>query len=142
MGCCVSALEPTANVLALVSAERRRLDDLRAMDSAHTRGLIVLRAEEGAKALQNLEQILGLRAEYEDKLRKEVAAAAAAQTQALAAALHPLQKDVTELRQVQFQQQGERSRETTMRTEFRSWISIVLGAAAVVAGYLFKGHSW
>lgn len=164
-------VDPTENVLALVAAAIRRQDDLRNMSNAHLQEIATLRAEH-AKELSHAEaaRIDAIRlidvgavnraaevasiqattlasqvATVAETLRAQVAAAATASTVALAAALEPIQKDVSELRQVQFQQQGERvakadDRDTrvTDRTQTNWLIGVVVGVVLFAAAEFLR----
>lgn len=127
----------------LREAEADRINAIRAVDV----GAVNRAAEVAAQQATTLATQV---AAVADALRLQVAAAATASATSLAAALAPIQKDVSELRQVQFQQQGERvaqrdDRET--RTTDRgqnNWaiglaITIVLFIAAeVIRGGIIK----
>jgi hypothetical protein len=82
-------------------AETNRIDAIRAVDV----GAVNRAAEVASAQAQNLATQLITTAEA---MRVQVAAAAQQAQTGLVAALEPIQKDVSELRQVQFQQQGER----------------------------------
>jgi hypothetical protein len=86
----------------LRAAESSRIDAIRAVDVG-----AVNRAAEvsAAQALTLATQV----ATSAETLRTQVAAAAQAQTIALAAALEPIQKDIQDLRRVQYEQQGQKS---------------------------------
>jgi hypothetical protein len=127
-------LDPTANVLGLVDAAVQRQDDLRTSDSSHLREIVTLRAEfekelrtaEAARvdairsvdvqAVQRAAEVAQAQATTlavqvaasAEAMRTQVAAAAQAATIALAAALEPIQKDIAELRKVQYETAGNR----------------------------------
>lgn len=131
----VPVIDPTKNVLDLVALHDRRQDDLRLASEKYLADLATLRAQLGeqlrvaesqrvdANRATDLAQVASARTEAEarattlaaqvtvvrDTLAGQVQAAAVAQTQSLTNALQPIIKDVSELRQVQFQQQGERA---------------------------------
>ena len=71
-----------------------------------------------------------------ETLRTQVAAAATASTVALAAALEPIQKDISDLRRNMYEQQGSRSQavETSARTStsIGTWIAL---AGVVILGF-------
>lgn len=169
-------IDPTRNVLDLVAAAIQRQDDLRDLTVTHIKEMAELRAEYEDKlrkaetaridairavdvgAVNRAAEVAALQATtlasqvatVAETLRTQVAAAATASTTALAAALEPIQKDVTELRQVQFQQQGERSATTTdreqgydRRFEARGWIQMAIGlglGAFPILVFALSGH--
>lgn len=127
-------IDPTKNVLDLVESAIKRQDDLRNMESQHTKELMNLRADH-YKELRILEaeRINAIRAvdvaavqsaanvsatqattlaaqvaQSAETLRNQVAAAATASTVALGAALDPIQKDIADLRKTQYEQAGQR----------------------------------
>jgi len=126
------AIDPTTNVKSDIAQAVKRLDDLRQMDREHTREMMELRARHTAEmrkaeadridAIRTVD-VAAVRAAAEvsatqattlaaqvatsaETLRNQVAAAATAATVALAAALEPIQKDIADLRRVQYEQQG------------------------------------
>jgi Flp pilus assembly protein TadB len=113
----------------LREAETARIDAIRAVDVG-----AVNRAAEVATA-----QALTLAAQVStsaETLRTQVAAAATASTVALAAALEPIQKDISDLRRNMYEQQGSRSQavETSARTStsIGTWIAL---AGVVILGF-------
>jgi len=74
-----------------------------------------------------------------ETLRNQVAAAAQASTVALAAALEPIQKDIADLRRVQYEQQGQKSAVVEQRSstsDLRNlWIG-VLGVLILAATFI------
>jgi multidrug efflux pump subunit AcrA (membrane-fusion protein) len=128
-------IDPTQNVLDLVKAAITRQDDLRAMESAHLREVMSLRAEydqrlrdaETARinairavdvgavnraaevSSQQANTLAAQVAQSAETLRTQVATAAAAASTALAAALDPIQRDIADLRRVQYETQGGKS---------------------------------
>jgi hypothetical protein len=62
-------VDPTANVLDLVAAGNQRQDDLRAMEGAHIRDLIGLRAGEAERRITATQYVDGLRDEHAKELR-------------------------------------------------------------------------
>lgn len=129
------AVDPTANVIALVKAGEKRADDLRLSEIRHRTEIDAIRADYDAKlrvaessridairavdvgavnraAEVSAAQALTLATQVAtsaETLRTQVAAAAQASTVALAAALEPIQKDIADLRRVQYEQQGQKS---------------------------------
>src|SRR4029077_2125896 len=66
----VPVIDPTANVLALVEAAVGRLDDLRESDAVSARENLALRAEVLRVQIDGIKDIVALRADYEEKLRR------------------------------------------------------------------------
>lgn len=153
-------VDPTANVLNLVEAAIKRQDDLREMESKHVREINDLRAAFGEK-LRNAEsaridairavdvgavnraaevaatQATTLAAQVStsaEALRNQVAAAASAQTIALAAALEPVQKDIADLRRVQYESVGQKTQ--VVETQARGG-TIGMWAGVAVAAFAF-----
>lgn len=113
-------------------AEAQRIDAIRAVDV----GAVNRAAEVATTQATTLATQVATVAET---LRTQVAAAATASTTALAAALEPIQKDVSDLRQVQFQQQGERVArvedrgiQVTDRGQSNWLIGVVISAAGLL----------
>jgi hypothetical protein len=128
-------IDPTKNVDALVEAAIRRQDDLRTVESTHIRELMSVRAsyeeklrtQEAARLdairavdianVESARQVAEARANTlatqqqasADALRDQVEQARITTAAALAQTVAPLQKAVEDLRQAQYQQQGERS---------------------------------
>jgi hypothetical protein len=67
-------VDPTANVLALVGAANERQDDLRAMEGAHIRELIAIRAAEHEHDKRALQDTDNLRSAHAKELRTAEAA--------------------------------------------------------------------
>lgn len=146
-------IDPTANVIALVEAAIRRLDDLRTNDAEHQREIAYLRAEYDDKlrdaeskridairavdvgavnraAEVSATQATTLAAQVAtsaETLRTQVAAAATATATALAAALEPLNIAIADLRRAQYEAQGQK----TQVTENRSSNAAVLAAVGL-----------
>ena len=90
--------------------EKARIDDIRAVDaSAVARASEVAAAQATALATQV--------AASAETLRTTVAAAATATATNLSAALNPIQQSISELRQVQFQAQGEKAAKTESKSD-------------------------
>lgn len=130
----IPVIDPTRNVLDLVSAAIQRQDDLRYAESHHIREIVALRADYDEKlrdaeasridAIRAVDvgavnraaevattQATTLAAQVStsaETLRGQVAAAANAATIALAAALEPVQKDIADLRRAQYEAQGQK----------------------------------
>jgi len=149
-----NVVDPTANVLQLVDAAVKRLDDLMTLQIQRQDDLRIARAH-------HIDEIIRIRAEYQsilddkeksriddiravdasavarasevaaaqatalatqvaasaETLRTTVAAAATATATNLSAALNPIQQSISELRQVQFQAQGEKAAKTESKTD-------------------------
>jgi hypothetical protein len=149
-----AVIDPTANVLQLVEAAITRQDDLRAAEGRRIDALMDLRAEyedrlrtaESARidAIRSVDTASVTRAAevaaaQAETLRNQVAAAAQASTVALAAALEPIQKDIADLRRVQYEQQGQKSAVVEQRSstsDLRNlWIG-VLGVLILAATFI------
>ena len=166
-------IDPTANVLDLVEAAIKRIDDIREVE---TRRVDDLRES----FLKHIEVVSMIRAHYEDELRvseskridavrtvdvaavaaaasaaetratalaqqvsasaeamrNQVAAAAQAASTALTAALEPIQKDVADLRRVQYEQQGQRANIEDRRATWTAGQGMVVAAILVVTAIL------
>lgn len=134
-------IDPTKNVLDLVTAAIQRQDDLRKAESIHIREIVTLRADYDEKlraaetaridAIRAVDvgavnraaevaatQALTLATQVStsaETLRNQVATAATASTVALAAALEPVQKDIADLRRAQYEQQGQKAQVSESR---------------------------
>jgi hypothetical protein len=159
-------IDPTKNVLDLVSAAVLRADDLRKEDRRfliaeikHSRELIRLRSDEQRREVKDIRRLEAMRHDHDKELRLaeaaridsiravdnqavqqaaqvsavqattlagqvaasaeamrvQVAATATASATALTNALEPIQKAIDDLRQAQYQQQGEKSQVTESR---------------------------
>jgi cobalamin biosynthesis Mg chelatase CobN len=93
---------------ALRMKETQRIDAIRAVDVQ-----AVQRAAE-VSAVQATTLATQVQASAET-LRTQVATTATAQTTALAAALEPIQKDISELRKTQYEQQGQKAAQVETR---------------------------
>jgi hypothetical protein len=93
---------------ALRNKETQRIDAIRAVDVQ-----AVQRAAE-VSAVQATTLATQVQASAET-LRTQVATTATAQTTALAAALEPIQKDISELRKTQYEQQGQKAAQVETR---------------------------
>ena len=127
--------DPTINVLQLVEAAISRQDDLRTQEGAHLRELSRMRDEHtelmrraeseridairsvDVQAVQRAAEVANTQAvtlatqvaASAEAMRVQVAAAASAASIALAAALEPVQKDIADLRRVQYEAAGSKS---------------------------------
>jgi leucyl aminopeptidase (aminopeptidase T) len=151
-------IDPTKNVDALVEASNRRQDDLREQEANAVRELISLRADYeerlrvaesaridairavdvnavAASATAAEARATALAAQVAasaEAMRNQVAAAATAASTALAAALDPIQKDVADLRRVQYEQQGQRAQAVDHRVSTSAVAGYVFGAIGVL----------
>lgn len=170
-------VDPTANVLDLVEAAGRRLDDLRRSENRRLDDLR-LAGERHAEEIRKLTAI------YEEKLRvgeagridairsvdvaalnratevsataattlatqvqvsaetlrNQVSAAATAQSIALAAALEPIQKDIQDLRRVQYEAQGQKTQvvETQAKGSISGmWLGLIVGGIGLFTATIF-----
>ena len=147
--------DPTANVLDLVDAAVKRLDDLREQDRQHEKILAdlrhmyekELREAESARidairavdvaAVQRASDVAGVTAET---LRANVAATAAAAATALATALEPILKSIADLQRAQWEQQGGREQvveSRDVRGEGRQNWGAILGGISVLLVLVF-----
>jgi len=112
----------------LRKAESERLDAIRANDvGAVNRAAEVAANTAGALASQT--------AVLAETLRTQVAATATAGTVALAAALEPIQKDISDLRRSQYEAQGQKAQVIESTTKSNNWgMWIGLGIAALALG--------
>lgn len=157
-------IDPTENVLALVAAANLRQDDLRIMTAAHLKEISDLRAKHATELrLAEAARIDAIRlidvgavnraaevastqaatlatqvATVAEAMRGQVTAAATASTVALAAALEPIQKDVSDLRRVQFEQQGAKDVRTTDRSQSNWLIGVLVGIGLFIAAELLR----
>lgn len=149
-------VDPTLNVTAQLEAAIKRQDDLRLQEAAHVRELLELRGtfyEELRKAessridairavdvgsVTRAAEVSAVQAATlatqvatsAETLRGQVQAAASATAAALATALGPITKSIEDLRQAQYQQQGERFQRTEGR-DTNQWVIGTIIAAAV-----------
>ena len=157
-------VDPTQNVLDLVEAAIKRQDDLRDAELSHVKELATVRALH-AKELREAEaaridairavdvgavnraaevattQAATLAAQVAtsaETLRNQVQAAATAQTVALAAALEPVQKDIADLRRVQYEAVGGKSQVSETR-EQSGLSGMWIGVAVAVMSLLVFG---
>lgn len=152
-------VDPTQNVLDLVTAAIQRQDDLREAESAHVREMMTLRAHfyqelreaESARidairavdvgAVNRAAEVAATQAgalaaqliATAEASRVQVAAAASASVTSLAAALEPIQKDIRDLRDAQSRGQGGKEQTTDTRLN----IGAVLGGLSVLLALVF-----
>jgi hypothetical protein len=109
-------------------AETARIDAIRAVDvGAVQRAAEVQQTQATALATQQ--------ATIAETLRTQVAAAATVQATALAAALEPIQKDIADLRRVQYETAGGKTQVVEQRAttgEGRSNVGLVIAAVSIV----------
>jgi len=154
-------IDPTENVTALVKAGLERQDDLRRMESAHVRELIKLHAD-FAEQLQDKEakRLDAIRvvdvnavtraaevsatqaatlatqvATSAETLRTQVQVAAQAANTALTAALEPIQKDIADLRRVQYEQQGQKAATVETRGSNQWAVGFALSVALALVSF-------
>jgi hypothetical protein len=149
-------VDPTKNVLDLVSAAIKRQDDLRDAESRHVREIAGLRAEymaelraaesaridairrvdveavqRAAEVQANQQTILANQVSAAaEAMRTQVSAAATAAATALGAALEPIIKDIADLRRAQYEAQGVKAQSGDTRGGLAIMIA---GASAVIA---------
>jgi hypothetical protein len=157
--------DPTKNVESLVEAAMRRQDDLREMQArytgqigemreTHAQYVAELRAEYETRLSEaESDRINAIRAvdvgaaailanqvaASAEALRGQVEAARQQTATALAAALEPIQKDIQDLRRVQYEGQGKQGQVIESRdvqAASRLNINVVLGAGALLLGFL------
>lgn len=117
-------------------AEAARIDAIRQDD----RGAVT---RAGDVAFQQAQVLATQLTNTAEAMRTQMAASAVQSQAQLAAALEPIQKDVSELRQVQFQQQGERVARTdtrdervTERTQSNWQVSAAIALGTLVLGVM------
>jgi hypothetical protein len=157
----------------LAEARVRRQDDLRTLEARHLQELAVLRSEfeqalreketqridairaVDVQAVQRAAEVSAVQATTlatqvqasAETLRTQVATTATAQTTALAAALEPIQKDISELRKTQYEQQGQKAAQVETRATHAEergssqWtigivIAIIISVVSVILHYL------
>jgi hypothetical protein len=145
-------IDPTKNVLDLVAAETKRQDDLRDMAHRYTEQIASLRAEH-ANDLRKAEsqRIDAIRAvdvaavssaaqvgeNRATALAGQVATQADAVRVALAAALEPIQKDIADLRRVQYEAAGGRAQTVDSRAGSAN-IGMWIGVSIAVASFMLS----
>lgn len=153
-----TVIDPTENVQNLLGAAVQRIDDLREEATAHTRDIMALRSDyEERLRIAETARINAIRAvdvgaaailanqvsASAEALRAQVEATRVTTAQSLAAALEPIQKDIADLRRVQYEQQGQKSagieqQGTTndTRTIILSIIGILATAALIISAHV------
>lgn len=157
-------IDPTENVLALVGAAIQRQDDLREMSTQHLKEMAELRARHAHElsraetaridairavdvgAVNRAAEVASTQAATlaaqvatsAEAMRAQVTAAAAAASVNLTAALEPIQKDVSDLRRVQFEQQGAKEVRTTDRSQSNWLIGVLVGIGLFIAAELLR----
>jgi hypothetical protein len=147
----------------LAEARVRRQDDLRTLEARHLQELAVLRSEfeqalreketqridairaVDVQAVQRAAEVSAVQATTlatqvqasAETLRTQVATTATAQTTALAAALEPIQKDISELRKTQYEQQGQKAAQVETRATSRDAGTDNRAILAIVISVLF-----
>lgn len=140
-------IDPTKNVLDLVAAAIQRQDNLREAESRHVREIIEIRAAhaeqmrviEAARidAIRSVDVGAVQRAtevstQQATTLASQVGLSAEAVRIGLAAALEPIQKDIADLRRVQYEQAGQKAQVVESRVDRRSDTGLYLLAASVI----------
>jgi cobalamin biosynthesis Mg chelatase CobN len=154
----IPVIDPTANVLALVSAAIKRQDDLREQESRHVREVLKVRAAYDkelrlaesarldairavdASAVQRASDVAGTAASTLASqvtaaavtLRGQVDAAATAAAAALVTALEPITKSIEDLRRTQYQGVGEKVAQTETRGSNQWIITTVVAIVAII----------
>jgi hypothetical protein len=157
-------IDPTQNVMNLVTAAIQRQDDLRTMESAHIREMMMMREryelqlsrQEAARidairavdiaAVSRAAEVSAVQASTlasqvataAEAMRNQVAAAAAAAASALATALEPIQKSIDDLRKAQYEQQGQKFAQSEGRESKADTQSNIMAVIAVAVS-LFIG---
>jgi hypothetical protein len=162
-----AVIDPTKNVLDLVRAETKRQDDLREADSRHTREIIALHAQHEAdlrKAeakrlnairsvdvqavasaasvqLSQAEAIAKQVSDTAEAARQAMAAAATANATSLRAEIAPLQKDIADLRQSQYEGVGAKTQVTEGQARSGTvglWVGVGVAALFGLLSLLFS----
>ncbi|GAC1373673.1 MAG: hypothetical protein NVSMB4_00450 [Acidimicrobiales bacterium] len=163
----VPVIDPTRNVMDLVTAAGKRQDDLRELTASHMHEMAVMRASYEEKLrVQEASRIDSIRevdanavaraaevgatqasilaaqvATSAETLRGQVAAAAIAAAGALSTALEPIQRSIDDLRRAQYEQQGQKVASTENRGT-NQWalafaISVILTLASLISLIIF-----
>jgi hypothetical protein len=151
-------VDPTKNVLDLVSAAMQRQDDLRAIEfkrqddlreseSRHVREIGDLRSHYTAELRKAetaridairavdvgaVQRAAEVSAQQATTLAAQVALSAEAVRVALAAAMEPIQKDIADLRRAQYEAQGVKTQTGDTRLNLSAVVSILALLAAAV----------
>ena len=143
-----AVIDPTDNVKNLFDNTVKRLDDLRDEATSHTRDIMALRSmyEEKLRIAES-DRIDAIRAvdvgaaailanqvsASAEALRAQVEATRVTTAQSLAAALEPIQKDIADLRRVQYEQQGQKSAVIEKQSSTVDSRTIIVGILGVLA---------
>jgi hypothetical protein len=152
-----SVMDPTANVVAILQSAVQRQDDLREQEASHIREIMTLRAQfsddlrlaESARIdairavdVAAVQRAAEVAAAAVQALATQVPIVAEAARASLGVALDPIQKDIAELRKVQYEQQGQRTAVTETKTERNAVVAqvwIAMGVlSSIAAGFI--GH--
>lgn len=162
-------VDPTANVLLLVEAAVKRIDDiaeLRAKQESHIADLRAdydqkLRIKEAERIdairavdVSNVQRAADVVATQAETLRKQVTDTATAFAVSLSAALQPILKDIADLRQVQYETAGGKAQTVETRevtsghisttglivASVIGFIGLILTAVSIVVGIYFATH--
>lgn len=158
-------IDPTKNVLDLVEAAVRRLDDLSKLREQHAREMRqaekeridAIRAVDVAASQQQQKDaevrataLANTVAATAEANRSQVAAAATAAATSLAAALVPIQERLAELTRLQYEQQGQKQQVVESRAVGGSvgmWIGVgiafiglTISAVAITVSVYFATH--
>jgi hypothetical protein len=166
-----AVVDPTQNVLDLVEAAIKRQDDLRTAESRHLRELANIRATFGREirkaeadrldALRAVDQgaIAAARAADEiratalaktladaaEAVRTTMAAAATAQASNVANIVDPITKAISEIREIQYREAGQRAQVIESKGDTRDssrnvglWIGIVLTVVSIGIALFFS----
>jgi uncharacterized protein YihD (DUF1040 family) len=153
-----AVVDPTKNVLDLVSAAMQRQDDLRAIEfkrqddlrdseSRHVREIADLRSRYTAELRKAetaridairavdvgaVQRAAEVSAQQATTLAAQVALSAEAVRVALAAAMEPIQKDIADLRRAQYEAQGVKTQTGDTRLNLGAVVSLVALIASVI----------
>lgn len=160
-----AVLDPTKNVLQLVDAAIKRQDDLREMDHKAMRREMRVRAYyEGKLRDKESERLDAIRdrdvnavaaaaadarataqtlaqqvADTAEAARQAMAAAAVANATSLRAEIAPLQKDIADLRQSQYEGVGAKGQVTESQAKSSNqglWIGLAISGVVMLFGFL------
>ena len=157
-----AVVDPTRNVLDLVTAAISRQDDLRGVEGwwrnkldavrsdydeklreAEAKRIDAIRTVDVAAALQGRSEaetrasaLAGQVAASAEAMRNQVAAAATASSVALAAALDPIQKDIGELRRFQYEGVGQKIQVAETQTKGSLSSQYILIGITIVATFI------
>jgi hypothetical protein len=145
--------DPTSNVMALVEAAVKRIDDIADLRSEYADRLEEMRRYYGDKLrdnekelrraesdridairavdVGNVQRAAEVSAAQAEALRNTVAAAAGAAATSLAGALDPIQKDIADLRRAQYEAQGQKTQVAEIRQT--SGVAVAVAGLAVSA---------